>query len=294
MSLSRRTLDDMPMNIFLSLIGICVTSDLCKFDSNSILVANNQANKAHFGHAIVQISLDLSRITELERILTNGINYLLINSATKYLDRIHKILYSNIVLKYVPTSKIGIVCPIGRSLLALCSRLYQKYSNCALRIKAPDIEEFPGDFLEKPETSTVILSIKSKFDEFHSTGYYAPAGSSIKVTVLDGNPAGWNLRIGCHSDDLSTVDCLNRWPIVFSCVKLKKCLSVATAFGGLIYLDSPKGYSTLKIKLESVVEAPYFDLTKPEAVQKWETNRNSPGLWAELCGQVIYFCILTK
>jgi hypothetical protein len=280
----------MSINIFLSLVGICVTSEACKLESNqTIEVANSRALAAHFGNAVTDFSMDIAHAPELESILNNGITFLPLNSAIKHLDRIHKIFYSNIVLQYAPTPSVGIKCPVGRSLLTLCSKLYQKYSMCGLRIKATNIEEFPGDFVAKPETTTAILTVKSKFDEFHCTGFYAPAGGSITVTVLSGNPTGWDFRISCHTDDLTPMDCLNRWPIVCSCVKLRKTMSVTTAFGGLIYLDSPKGNSTLRIKLEAVVEAPYFDLTKPETVRSWNTSRNAPGLWAELCGKVKFF-----
>ncbi len=287
--MSRRTLDDMSMNIFLSLVGICVTSEPCKLESNYFDVENNLALVAHFGHAVNLFSTDITRTPELESILNNGITFLPLNSAIKHLDRIHKIFYSYIAFQYMPTSSLGIKCPVGRVLLTLCSKLYQKYSVCGLRIKAANIDEFPGDFETKPDTTTAILTIKSKFDEFHSTGFYAPAGGAITVTVLEGNPTGWDLRIGCHTDDLSTMECLNRWPIVTSCIKLKKVMTVSTAFGGLVYFDSPKGNSTLRIKLESVVEAPYFDLTKTATLRSWNVSRKAPGLWAELCGKVEFY-----
>lgn len=299
LSLSRRSLDDMPINIFLSMIGICATARPCRFDTATSLIAVDpdiifNRHYSHFGWAFSYLSNNIGHIPstdkDLESILVNSISSLPTVVAIKLLDRIHKTLYAEIVLKYMPTSSVGVQCPRGRFLLSLCSRLYQKYSECGLRIKAPNIDEFPGDFVSStkrvPQNTTAILSLKSRFDEFHSTGYYAPAGSAIKVYVLDGNPTGWEIRIGCHTDDISDTSCYNRWPVVSSSVKLRKSTSVSTAFGGLVYFESPKGSSSLKVRLESVVEAPFYDLTKPETVQNWSKSRMAPGLWAELCGKV--------
>jgi hypothetical protein len=284
---TRRCLDEMSLNIFLSYAGICFSVQECEY--LDIDLSKNQAINAHFGRTIESLSRDTSLAVDFEYFITNGIKSLPINNASKLLDRIQKILYSAIHLTYIPTFSIGIKCPIGRSLLNICSKLYQKYSACGVRIKAPNIEEFPGDILtttRSSEVSTHFLSIKSKFDEFHCTGLYAPAGYSIKITVLEGNPTGWDLRIGCHTDDLSEMECFNRWPFVCSSIKLKKSLNISTAFGGLIYLDSPRGNSSVKIKIENAIQSPFFDSTNPETIQKWDENRHAPGLWAELAGRV--------
>jgi hypothetical protein len=51
-------------------------------------------------------------------------------------------------------------------------------------------------------------------------------------------------------------------------------------------LDSPKGNSTIRIKLENVIEAPFIDITKPETISNWPNSAKASGLWAELCGRV--------
>jgi hypothetical protein len=104
--------------------------------------------------------------------------------------------------------------------------------------------------------------------------------------VVEGNPAGWEIRVGAHTDDLTTMEEIRRWPQLSVAMKLKKSMSVTSAFGGLIYLESPKGNSSIRVKIESVLEAPYYDLNRPETMSNWAVNRKSPGLWAELCGKV--------
>ena len=62
---------------------------------------------------------------------------------------------------------------------------------------------------------------------------------------------------------------------------------MSSAFGGLIYLASPKGSSFIKLRLDNVLKAPYFDLSKPSTMTNWDNDAKSPGLWAEISGRVI-------
>lgn len=188
---------------------------------------------------------------------------------------------------------------IGRALLSLASKVYLKFTLCSIRVKAPNIDEFPGSILNIPSQNqqvpqqnsphlfTKIIEVKSKFDEFHCTGCYLAASGCAQITVVEGNPAGWEIRVGGHTDDLTTMEEIRRWPQLSVAMKLKKSMSVTSAFGGLIYLESPKGNSSIRVKIESVLEAPYYDLNRPETMSNWAINRKSPGLWAELCGKVL-------
>ena len=285
----------MSLNKFLSLCGICFTPDLCSVESRRFLVNKNLAINSHFGNSINSLANDMNQSIKLEKLITNGIQYLPIDVASKHLEKLQKILYAYICARYKPTSKTSVTCPIGRSLLNISSKVYQMFSTCGLRpIRAPNIDEFPGNYnySSYPQATNTVVSIKSKFDEFHCTGYYMAAGSIVRCLVLEGNPAGWTMRIGAHTDDLSTMSSLNRWPLVSSSVKMKRDMSISSAFGGLIYIESPKGNSSIKIKLENVIEAPYFDLKKPETISNWSKNCKSPGLWSELCGHVSFKNIL--
>ena len=57
-------------------------------------------------------------------------------------------------------------------------------------------------------------------------------------------------------------------------------------FGGLVKLVSKKRNSQpIKVRLENVVESPYYDLLKPELCKKWSIRRFAPGLWATLASK---------
>jgi hypothetical protein len=284
-----KSMEEMSLNKFLTSCGICFSLtnfSSCKF--NCFDVNKNSAMRAHFGNSINILADNMSEAVNLQSILINGLASLPNQVAPKYLEKLHKILYTFICSKYQPTSKTSVTCPIGRALLSICSKVYQRYSTCGIRIKAPNIEEFPGNYpsLDLPNTTTVIVEIKSKYDEFHCTGYYIMADSTVRVTVLDGSSNGWEVRVGCHTDDLSSMNVLKRWPLISSTVKLSKYSTITSAYGGLIYLESPKGNSRIRIKLENVIEAPYYDLTKIETISNWSQRSRAPGLWAELSGKV--------
>jgi hypothetical protein len=177
-------LEDCSLNKFLSLCGICFSSDLCKLQANYFSVRNNLTLNSHLGNAINLLASNMYEARNVQHLIINGINALPTTIATKHLEKLHKILYNYICSKYKPTSKTSVSCPIGISLLAMCCQVYQKFSSCGIRVKAPNIEEFPGNFstLASPKTTTALVSIKSKFDEFHCTGYYIAAGSSVLVS----------------------------------------------------------------------------------------------------------------
>ncbi|CAF2870793.1 unnamed protein product [Rotaria sp. Silwood2] len=165
-------------------------------------------------------------------------------------------------------------------------------------IKAPD--EFPGDFDNSPSTETnVTVNIQSKAaNEWYCTGYYVAAGTTIKIDVLEQVGAtGWSARIGCHSDNLENCNKLYRW----HCISKQKLLSgttleMSSAFGGLLFLESPAGESnSISVSLQNVVLAPTYDLMNPNRAESWEDLRvHAQGLWTDIAGQYIVFNLPSK
>ena len=47
----------------------------------------------------------------------------------------------------------------------------------------------------------------------------------------------------------------------------------------------------MDVVISNVVKTPYFDVTKTEYSDNWETNRTKPGLWAELAGHHIILTV---
>ena len=151
--------------------------------------------------------------------------------------------------------------------------------------KAPGIEEFPGDFKKLPELQyQVQMSFNTRFQEWLSTGYYLSAGVTMALEVASetpGNLSKWKVRIGAHYDDLccSYSDCetFRRWPCITMTKGLEPHLKISSPYGGLVFIESPPEGGSIKVQLSNVVEAPFFDLTKPETIKDWPRRINSPG-----------------
>ncbi|RNA39879.1 TRPM8 channel-associated factor 2 [Brachionus plicatilis] len=274
-----KTLLEASLNKFLSQIGICFSFRQAKIERVYIKTSKNKASESHLLDNVDKLENDMRISLELENYFVDSIESLPNELTFQHLERLHK-----------PTFNSSISSPVGRALLTIASKLYLKYSMCGILCRAPSIEEFPSFTLLQPKTLSTTICLKSKYEEFHFTGYYVPPGIKASIDLLEGNSSGWEVRIGAHTDQLANVN-LKRWPCISSNFRLRKKLSITTAFGGLIYLQSPKGNSSIKVKLDSVVEAPFYDLTKPETISNWSQNQQSSSPWAELSGKHVSFCV---
>ncbi len=152
----------------------------------------------------------------------------------------------------------------------------------------PGTEVFPGDFqtTSSPQLVSAEMQVQSKMDDWHATGFYAPADKTIMVDVQE-VMGKWEILIGAHTDKPGIKE-LRRWPDITVKVPLKAGEnSIHSDFGGLIFLVSPRGTSQMKLKLTHVVEAPHFDLRDPSLVQDWDRRRCVPGLWAVMAGKFV-------
>lgn len=120
-----KILDDMSLNKFLCLVGMCFSPELCDFaGSSSIRVDNNQAYKSHLGHAISTLASDMNEVKNVEDILVKAIYCLPANEAAKHLEKLIKVLYSYISIKYKPSSQNLVTCPTGEVYGKLFKKLY--------------------------------------------------------------------------------------------------------------------------------------------------------------------------
>jgi hypothetical protein len=71
---------------------------------------------------------------------------------------------------------------------------------------------------------------------------------------------------------------------------------MSSAFGGLLFLQSPNGESnSITINLHHVVLTPTYDITDPNRAELWEYKRlNASGLWADIAGRYIVFNLPSK
>ncbi|CAF5167755.1 unnamed protein product, partial [Rotaria sp. Silwood1] len=91
--------------------------------------------------------------------------------------------------------------------------------------------------------------------------YYVAAGITIQIDLVEQEGAtGWSAQIGCHSDNLGSCSELRRWPCISMCKPLiGTSVRMSSAFGGLLFLQSPDGESnSITVCLHQVVLTPPY------------------------------------
>jgi len=150
----------------------------------------------------------------------------------------------------------------------------------------PAASDFPG--LAGTPGITQELELDTALDGWLSTGLWADAGVAVTVELPpEALQAGLRLRIGAHADTLWHLDEWRRMPAITREFALTGAqTTVASAFGGALYLVVPEGCTLglLRLTLRGAVPAPHFVLgrTTPEA---WRAARRHPAPWAELEGK---------
>ncbi|GJQ28784.1 MAG: hypothetical protein HBSAPP03_06680 [Phycisphaerae bacterium] len=183
----------------------------------------------------------------------------------------------------VPTqgSPIRAKHAVERVLIALSVEM-EKRTPAAEIQPNPAADAFPGPVHADAPRIARDITIDASIPEWHSTGLYAPPGAIITVRT-DADAKNFRVRLGCHTDHLWHHDKWSRVPDISREWPLQPGVTtIASAFGGLIYLDVPnnqKGERTFTI--EGAVESPRFvrGVTTPE---EWRRIRAAPGPWGEL------------
>jgi len=154
---------------------------------------------------------------------------------------------------------------------------------------------FPGSVPRNAPRISLTIPVDPAIPGWHGTGLYAAAGEKITITV----PAsvagqGANVRIGCHTDTLYHLPKWERAPDISRILPLRESITtLASAFGGLIYIDVPKEKLTapFEVTIAGAVAAPRFVLGK-DTDETW--NREQKKLlapWAEFeCNNVVLAC----
>ncbi|XP_062839385.1 TRPM8 channel-associated factor homolog [Anolis carolinensis] len=137
------------------------------------------------------------------------------------------------------------------------------------------------------ETQTMWINATNNGKEaWRSTGMYVPPAKTATVvfssTVLDAN---LQVQIGCHSDDLSNADQLQRPPVMVRRFQVKNArVEVSSLWGGLLYIIVPENSSlgSISITIEDATAAPYFRHGET-SVYAWQNDiRHYASPWAEL------------
>ncbi|MDW8365898.1 MAG: M60 family metallopeptidase [Abditibacteriales bacterium] len=154
---------------------------------------------------------------------------------------------------------------------------------------------FPGAVPTGAQRVTRRVQINTSVPAWHSTGLYAAPGELVTVRVApQAADKGLSLQIGCHTDTLWH---LNRWQRVPELVRRFKVnsstMQIASAYGGLIYVDVPNNckLGNVVVEISNAVDAPLFVLGKTD-VNAWRTTiRNHPAPWAELATDKVIFTL---
>ncbi|CAF3768377.1 unnamed protein product [Rotaria sp. Silwood1] len=284
-------LSDFPFARFCDYIGVKLTDNYTNCP-DPILFRPELIKFKNIYHVAQELANDPNNITKLA-IIGSAIKELgdtLPNVAVKTLQNI----VLNAGSEVVPASN----CPIQdkccrEQSIGLCGIL------CGLPgITAPGVKNFPGDFDQSPRIETdVICHMESNVKEWYCTGYYVAAGITIQIDLVEQEGAtGWSAHIGCHSDNLGSCSELRRWPCISMCKPLIGIsVRMSSAFGGLLFLQSPDGESnSITVCLHHVVLTPTYDLTDPDRETAWQDRHQYDGLWADIAGKHIVFNLPSK
>ena len=172
----------------------------------------------------------------------------------------------------------------ARVLVSLEGRELEKIPPAQVKAH-PAATHFPGAVPADAKRESVAVTVNPRVPGWHSTGLYAAPGEVVTVRVPgELASAGWRIRIGAHSDHLWHLDSWKRFPDVTRTFAVKAAETpVACAFGGLIYVDTPKASDTGEVKVEftKAVRAPHYVHGKT-TLAEWKELRAAPAPWGEL------------
>lgn len=152
---------------------------------------------------------------------------------------------------------------------------------------------FPGAAPASAPRVTQAVPVNPSVPGWTSTGLYAAAGEALVVRLpAERVKEGYALRIGCHTDTLYSLDAWARAPEISKRVPLTGAETrVASAFGGLVYLEVPErgaAAAPFAVTVQGGIAAPLFVLGRDDD-DAWNREiKLRPAPWAELaCDRMI-------
>lgn len=197
-----------------------------------------------------------------------------------------KALRSQPGVNTTPTAKAPVKADqlAARVLVSLDGRELETLSPAQLKAH-PSAATFPGPVPADAKRETATVSVNPHVPGWHSTGLYAAPGEVVTVSMpASFANAGWKIRIGAHSDTLWHLDSWKRFPDVSRSYVVKAAeTKVASAFGGLLFIETPKASDGAKVKIEftGAVRAPHYVHGKT-TLAEWKLIRSTPAPWGEL------------
>jgi hypothetical protein len=188
--------------------------------------------------------------------------------------------------------------PLGRAATRIRAKFFREQAVSDVTAY-PGAADFPGALPQGALRETLNVQINGSYagrdarygysgpsnPVWRSTGAYAAPGEVVTVTV----PAafadkGLAVQIGAHTDTLWDKSSWVRFPAIVRSYPLSAAqISVASAFGGLIYVTVPGGKSLgqVPVTLANVVRAPLY-VHDQTTLAEWMTIRDYPAPWAEV------------
>lgn len=164
--------------------------------------------------------------------------------------------------------------------------------------------DFPGAISNAIPRETVQVTINGNYagrdsryaysgagvPVWRSTGVYAAPGELVKIKIPASlAAAGLTAQIGAHTDLLWNKTSWIRFPEIVRTYPLNAAeVTIASAFGGLVYIRVPGGkqLGPVDVTVENVVRAPYY-VHGQTTQAEWLTIRDYPAPWAEIASEKI-------
>ncbi|XP_031754967.1 TRPM8 channel-associated factor homolog [Xenopus tropicalis] len=148
---------------------------------------------------------------------------------------------------------------------------------------------------QEPSVTVKIDTTNPGNNAWRSTGLYlAPKKAALLEFPASAVKQGFQVQVGCHSDDLSSKDEFCRAPIVVhkTFVTSEK-VSVSCYWGGLLYIivKANSNFGTIPVKVYGAEPAPCFIKGKTSLANWTESNCNLPAPWAELITENIILTV---
>lgn len=197
-----------------------------------------------------------------------------------------KALRSQPGVNTAPTTKSPVKADqlAARVLVSLDGRELETLPAAQLKVH-PSAVSFPGPVPADAKREKATVSVDPRVPGWHSTGLYAAPGEVVTVRVPASSAnAGWKIRIGAHSDRLWHLDSWKRFPDVSRSYAVKTAeTQVASAFGGLLFVEAPKAADGPEVKVEfsGAVRAPHY-IHGRTTLAEWQELRAAPAPWGEL------------
>lgn len=209
-----------------------------------------------------------------------------------------KALRSQPGVNTAPTAKSPVKADqlAARVLVSLDGRELETLSPAQLKAH-PSAASFPGPVPADAKRETATVNVDPTVPGWHSTGLYAAPGEVVTVRVPASSAnAGWKIRIGAHSDSLWHLDSWKRFPAISRSYAVKAAeTQVASAFGGLLFVETPKAANGAAAKLEfaGAVRAPHY-IHGQTTLAEWKELRAAPAPWGELETKKIVLSLPSK